>query len=205
MYYNCFLTRLWRHKFWNNLILLIKPFCYAIKKWTQKFKYLENEKSFWGEIKSIFHHLKDFQLPKVISDLRVHLLIKLWISAIVETFIVSLVELGLEKSRTVLLTDDILDLNSKNTWSTILEWFYDILNLDLWKTLGLTYWTQTDFIITKQGCFSLHFLYKFLFICSRKDEQVCLWEDVFCVFVCMRSGSNSVGFEWWHCILSQKF
>ena len=98
-----------------------------------------------------------------------------------------------------------LDLDSKNTWSTILEWFYDILNLDLWKTLGLTYWTQTDFIIAKQGCFSLHFLYKFLFICSRKDEEVCLWEDVFCVFVCMRSGSNSVGFEWWNCILSQKF
>ena len=24
----------------------------------QKFKYLENEKSFWGEIKGIYHHFK---------------------------------------------------------------------------------------------------------------------------------------------------
>ena len=41
----------------------------------QKLKYLENEKCFWCEIRSIFHHsfLKYFQLPKVFSDLRVHL------------------------------------------------------------------------------------------------------------------------------------
>ena len=38
-----------------NLIFLIKPFCYNAKKARQKLKYLENEKSFWGEI-SIFHH-----------------------------------------------------------------------------------------------------------------------------------------------------
>ena len=37
-----------------NLIFLIKPFCYKTKKSKQKLKYLENEKSFWGEIKSIF-------------------------------------------------------------------------------------------------------------------------------------------------------
>ena len=41
-----------------NLIFLIKPFCYKTKKSCQKRKYLENEKSFWGEIKNIFHHLK---------------------------------------------------------------------------------------------------------------------------------------------------
>ena len=35
-----------------NLILLIEP----SKKSRQKVKYLENEKSFWGGIKSIFHH-----------------------------------------------------------------------------------------------------------------------------------------------------
>ena len=39
-----------------NLIFLIKLFSYMIKKSKQKFEYLENEKSSWNEIKSIFHH-----------------------------------------------------------------------------------------------------------------------------------------------------
>ena len=39
-----------------KLIMLIKLFLYMTKKSRQKIKYLENEKSFWGEIKSIFHH-----------------------------------------------------------------------------------------------------------------------------------------------------
>ena len=38
------------------LIFLIKPFLYMTKKSRQKFKYLENEKGFQGEIKNIFHH-----------------------------------------------------------------------------------------------------------------------------------------------------
>ena len=38
-----------------NLIFLIRLFCYMTKKSRQKFKYLENEKNFWGEIKTIFH------------------------------------------------------------------------------------------------------------------------------------------------------
>ena len=38
------------------LIFLIKPFFYMTKKSRLKFKYLENEKSFKGEIKSIFHY-----------------------------------------------------------------------------------------------------------------------------------------------------
>ena len=38
-----------------NLIFLIKPFSYMTKELRQKFKYLENEKTFSGEIKSIFH------------------------------------------------------------------------------------------------------------------------------------------------------
>ena len=38
------------------LTFLIKSFLYMTKKSTQKLKYLENEKSFYGEIKSIFHH-----------------------------------------------------------------------------------------------------------------------------------------------------
>ena len=37
-------------------IFLIKPFWYMSKKSTQKLKYLENEKSFWAEIKMIFYH-----------------------------------------------------------------------------------------------------------------------------------------------------
>ena len=36
-------------------INLIKPFCYMTKKSSQTHKYLENEKSFWVEIKSIFY------------------------------------------------------------------------------------------------------------------------------------------------------
>ena len=43
-------------KFEINLIFLIKPFWYMTKKSRQKLKYLENGKSFWSEIKSIFHH-----------------------------------------------------------------------------------------------------------------------------------------------------
>ena len=54
MYYNCLLTRLWRHNIWNNLIFVIKPFCYMTKKSRQKVKYLENEKSFWSEHSSSF-------------------------------------------------------------------------------------------------------------------------------------------------------
>ena len=36
-----------------NFIFLIKPFSYMTKKSRQKFKYLENEKSFQGEIKNL--------------------------------------------------------------------------------------------------------------------------------------------------------
>ena len=41
-----------------GLYFLIKSFWYMTKKSTQIFKYLENGKSFWGEIKVIFHHFK---------------------------------------------------------------------------------------------------------------------------------------------------
>ena len=48
-----------------SLIFLIKPFFYLTKKSRQKFKYLDNKKSFRDEIKSIFHHfLKDFSVAK---------------------------------------------------------------------------------------------------------------------------------------------
>ena len=40
---------------------LIKPFFYITKKSRQKYKYIKNEKSFYHEIKSIFHHFqRDF-------------------------------------------------------------------------------------------------------------------------------------------------
>ena len=49
-----------------NLIFLIKPFSYTTKKSRQKFKYLENERSFHREIKSIFHHFyKTFSCQKL--------------------------------------------------------------------------------------------------------------------------------------------
>ena len=50
-----------------NLIFLFKPLLYMTKNAKQKFNYLKNEKSFPVEKKTF---LKDFQLPKIISDLR---------------------------------------------------------------------------------------------------------------------------------------
>ena len=68
------LTRLRRHKI-RNLIFLIKLllsfFCYMTKKSRQKLKNLENEKR-WNK-KHFSSFLKGFQLPKIVSDLRVHL------------------------------------------------------------------------------------------------------------------------------------
>ena len=52
VYQNYLLTRLWRHNIWNQS----NHFCYMTKKSWQKLKYVENEKSFWGEIKNIFHY-----------------------------------------------------------------------------------------------------------------------------------------------------
>ena len=58
-----------------NLIFLIKSLWYRNKKSRQKLKYIENEKSFWDEIKSIYSSfLKGSRLPKMVSDLRVRLL-----------------------------------------------------------------------------------------------------------------------------------
>ena len=51
-------------KFEINLIFLIKPFSYIIKKSRQKLKYLENEKSFGREIKSIFIVFKGLSAGK---------------------------------------------------------------------------------------------------------------------------------------------
>ena len=60
-------------KFELSLIFLIKPICYMTKKSRQKLKYLENKKSFWSEIKSLFHHFKGLSVVKIVSDLRVRL------------------------------------------------------------------------------------------------------------------------------------
>ena len=56
VFYNCFLTGCDVIKVEINIIFLIKPFWYRTKKSSQKLRYLENEKSFWSEIKTIFHH-----------------------------------------------------------------------------------------------------------------------------------------------------
>ena len=42
----------------KKISIKIKPFFYMTKKSRQKLKYLKNEKRFYGEIKSIFHHFK---------------------------------------------------------------------------------------------------------------------------------------------------
>ena len=47
-----------------NLIFLIKPFLYMTKLLRKKFEYLENKKSFAGEMKSILHHFKGFLIAK---------------------------------------------------------------------------------------------------------------------------------------------
>ena len=61
-------------KFKINLVFLIKPFLYITKKSRQKFKYLENKKSFQQEIKSIFHHFKKaFSSQKIVSNLAMRL------------------------------------------------------------------------------------------------------------------------------------
>ena len=51
-------------KFEINFIFLIKPFWYMTRKSSQKLQYLENETSFWGEIKTIFHHFQRVSFAK---------------------------------------------------------------------------------------------------------------------------------------------
>ena len=67
-------------KFEINLIFLNKSFCYMTKNSRQKLKYHENKKSFWVEIKSIFHHfrLKPESPPSIyniILKISLHILI----------------------------------------------------------------------------------------------------------------------------------
>ena len=53
-------------KFETNIIFLIQPFCCMTKKSRQKLKYLENEKSFWGEIRStLYHFWRSFNSQKL--------------------------------------------------------------------------------------------------------------------------------------------
>ena len=46
------------------LSFLIKPFSYMTKKSKQMLKYRNDEKSFWGEIKSILHHFKGLSVAR---------------------------------------------------------------------------------------------------------------------------------------------
>ena len=47
-----------------NLIFRIKLLFYMTEKSKQKLEYLENEKSFWSEVKSIFHHFYRVSVAK---------------------------------------------------------------------------------------------------------------------------------------------
>ena len=78
---------MWRLDFEINLIFLIEPFSYMTKKWKKKSKYLENKKSFKGEIKSIFHLFeRAFRCQKLSQTLEcafnifsfLHLIAELW-------------------------------------------------------------------------------------------------------------------------------
>ena len=48
-----------------TLSFLWSRFSYITKKSWQKLKYLENEKSFWDGIKSIFHHFKGLSMKQI--------------------------------------------------------------------------------------------------------------------------------------------
>ena len=51
-----------------------KPFSYVTKNSEQILKYLKNEKSFQGKIqKHISSLLNDFQLPEIVSDLKMRI------------------------------------------------------------------------------------------------------------------------------------
>ena len=58
----------------NLNLLLIKPLFYMTGNSRQKFKYFENQKSFQGEIRSIFHHFKRLSVAKnwVYKNLQVY-------------------------------------------------------------------------------------------------------------------------------------
>ena len=64
VYCNCFFPCCKVINFEINLIFLIKSFYYTNKKLTQKFKYLQNENNFLGEIKSIFVIFKELSFAK---------------------------------------------------------------------------------------------------------------------------------------------
>ena len=72
VYYNCLLTR---------LIFLIKSFWYMTKRSRQTLKYFDNEKSFWGGIKSIFHHFwRAFSCQKLSQTWECdHVIVTSWI------------------------------------------------------------------------------------------------------------------------------
>ena len=61
LYYNSLLTVM---EFEINLVFLNKLYCYMTKKSRQKLNYLEDEKSFWSQTKSIFHIFKGLSFAK---------------------------------------------------------------------------------------------------------------------------------------------
>ena len=75
VYVYCLLTSFWYHiNSKIKFIFQIKPLLLMTKKSIQKHKYLENKNNFkrWS-IKQFLSFLKGFLLPKILSNLKVHL------------------------------------------------------------------------------------------------------------------------------------
>ena len=65
-YFNCLLTRLWRHELWNYYYLSIWAISFYIaKKTRQKFKYYENEKAFNIKQKAFFNVFEGLSLRQI--------------------------------------------------------------------------------------------------------------------------------------------
>ena len=74
VFYNCFLTRLWRHKIWNKPYLFNQAVLIYDQKVKPKTSISWERKELLRWNKNHFPSLlKGFQLPKVVSDMRVRL------------------------------------------------------------------------------------------------------------------------------------
>ena len=74
VFYNCFLTRLWRHKSWNKHYLFNQAVLIQDQKVKPKTSISWERKELLKWNKNHFSSLlKGFQLPKIVSDLRVRL------------------------------------------------------------------------------------------------------------------------------------
>ena len=66
VYWLCFLTRLWRHKFWDNLIFRIKPFFLHGKKYnTNVLNIFRTNRAFKMKEKAFFTIFKELSLKQI--------------------------------------------------------------------------------------------------------------------------------------------